>query len=242
MWCTTSSFPFCARCRKPADEEHPYGHTQYESVGALVISAFVITTAVTIFWNSIDTLVQLLQGKSNFTGSSLLALWVALGTVLTKIVLYLVTARIGKQTHNETVVALASDHRNDILAAGAAALGIFLGRIGYLWVDPLAGAVVAFFILRTGLSILRESTASLMDTVPGKSLNDQIQNLALSVEGVKDVSHILVHRFGQSYVVNLTVNVDRSISVQSGDQIASLVENKILENVPNVSAVNVHYH
>jgi cation diffusion facilitator family transporter len=233
---------FVRAAEKPADDEHPYGHTQYESVGALVISAFVITTAVTIFWNSIDTLVQLLQGKSNFTGSSLLALWVALGTVLTKIVLYIVTSRIGKRTHNETVVALASDHRNDILAAGAAALGIFLGRLGYLWVDPLAGAVVAFFILRTGLSILRETTANLMDTVPGQSLNDQIRDLVLSVQGVKDVDHVLAHRFGQSYVINLTVSVDGSISVQSGDQIANLVENKIMENIDDVRAVHVYYH
>jgi cation diffusion facilitator family transporter len=36
---------------KPADEEHPYGHNQLESIGALVVGSFVITTAVAIFWN-----------------------------------------------------------------------------------------------------------------------------------------------------------------------------------------------
>ena len=40
---------FVRRARKPADPEHPYGHTQFESVGALVVGAFVITTALTIF-------------------------------------------------------------------------------------------------------------------------------------------------------------------------------------------------
>ena len=41
---------FVRAAHKPADEEHPYGHTQFESVGALVVGAFVITTAITIFY------------------------------------------------------------------------------------------------------------------------------------------------------------------------------------------------
>src|SRR5450830_549023 len=35
---------------KPADAEHPYGHRQLESVAALVVGAFVITTGIAIFW------------------------------------------------------------------------------------------------------------------------------------------------------------------------------------------------
>ena len=34
---------FVRAANKPADDEHPFGHTQYESVGALVVGAFVIT-------------------------------------------------------------------------------------------------------------------------------------------------------------------------------------------------------
>jgi len=172
----------------------------------------------------------------------MLALWVAIGTVILKVVLFLITSRIGKRTQNQTVIALASDHLNDIMAAGAAALGIFLGRLGYLWVDPLAGAVVALFILRTGISILKESTSALMDTVPGEELNEKITNLALSVEGVKAVDKVLAHRFGLNYIINLTLSVDGRISVENGDFISSLVEKKIKENTENVSAVYVHYH
>ena len=35
---------------KPADEEHPYGHDRLESIAAVVVGAFVITTAISIFW------------------------------------------------------------------------------------------------------------------------------------------------------------------------------------------------
>lgn len=147
---------FVRAAEKPADDDHPYGHTQYESIGALVVGAFVITTAITIFWNAIDTLFQLLRGNNNLVGSSMLALWVAIGTVILKVVLFLITSRIGKSTQNQTVIALASDHLNDIMAAGAAALGIFLGRLGYLWVDPLGwGCGRALYITHWYLDLER---------------------------------------------------------------------------------------
>src|SRR5512145_2851684 len=50
---------FMRLAHKPADEEHPYGHTQLESIASLVVGAFVLTTAVAIFWDSINTVFDL---------------------------------------------------------------------------------------------------------------------------------------------------------------------------------------
>ena len=78
---------FVRAAHKPADEEHPYGHTQFESVGALVVGAFVITTAITIFWDSVSSLYAYFQGKGDFVGSAGYTLYVALFTVLLKAIL-----------------------------------------------------------------------------------------------------------------------------------------------------------
>ena len=83
---------------KPADEEHPYGHDRLESIAAVVIGAFVVTTAISIFWSAIDNIYELYQGKSDFSGASSLALWIALLTVLTKICLTIWTRIIGRET------------------------------------------------------------------------------------------------------------------------------------------------
>ena len=84
------------------------------------------------------------------------------------IALFCFTRSAGKKTGNATVLALAYDHRNDIVCAAGAAIGIFLGRAGYGWADPLAGALVALVVLGTGIQILRDSSADLMDTVPDR--------------------------------------------------------------------------
>ena len=50
---------------KPADHEHPYGHDQMESIAAVVVGAFVISTAIAIFWNSVRISGQLWNESGN---------------------------------------------------------------------------------------------------------------------------------------------------------------------------------
>ena len=70
---------------KPADEEHPYGHDRLESIAAVVVGAFVITTAISIFWASINKVYELSSRTDDALGATELTLWIALFTVLLKI-------------------------------------------------------------------------------------------------------------------------------------------------------------
>jgi len=233
---------FVRAAHKPADDDHPYGHTQFESVGALVVGAFVITTAITIFWDSVNSLFDFIKGTGGYTGSAGFTLYVALFTVILKLFLSFYTRKLGKKTNNPSVIALAQDHRNDIFAASAVVIGITMSQFGYHWVDPLAGAVVAVLILKTGLGILRDSTDDLMDTVPGQALNEQVQKLACRVPGVEGVDSAKAHRFGQYLVINLAIFVDGAISVDQGDRIADAVEKALVDGIDFVRAVHVHFH
>lgn len=233
---------FMVMARKPADDEHPYGHRQLESIAALSVGAFVVTTAIAIFWDAINKVYDLWTAKGDFGGASLAALAVGLFTVGMKVGLTVMTQRIGKQTNNSAIIALAYDHRNDIYAASAASLGIFLGRMGYTWVDPLAGALVALVILRTGIEILRKSSDDLMDTVPGKVLNQEVTQVVSNIPGVQDVEEILAHRFGEFLVLNVTICIDGSITVTEGDRIANQVEHELHRKISMLKRVHVHYH
>jgi cation diffusion facilitator family transporter len=233
---------FVRHAGKPADHDHPYGHRQLESIAALVVGSFVITAAIAIFWNAVDNIYEMWAGVSGFSGATQAALWVGVFTILLKVGLRYFTQRIGLRTGNAAIMALAYDHRNDIFSALAATVGIYLSQMGYYWVDPLAGALVALFVLRTGVEILRESSDDLMDTVPGTTLASRITRLLNEVPGVEQVEEIHAHRFGPYLVVNVTIGVTGSISVAAGDQIASQVEQKLYRHVDLLRRVYVHYH
>jgi cation diffusion facilitator family transporter len=233
---------FMRLANKPADTEHPYGHSQLESIAALVVGSFVITTAVAIFWGAVSNVYDLFVGQGDFSGAAVGALWVALFTVALKMGLTIFTRRVGRQTRNAAVLALAFDHRNDVFSASAAAIGVFLGRMGFPWVDPLAGALVALVILHTGIRILRESSADLMDTVPGHTLAEQITELLYGIPGVREIEEIQAHRFGPYLVVNITIGIEGSLSLAAGDEIALEVESALYRHVEFLRRAYVHYH
>ena len=227
---------------KPADHEHPYGHDQLESVAAVVVGAFVITTAIAIFWHTVATVHELLTAPAEEGGTGSLALWVALSVVLVKFGLTVWTYGISRRVKNSAVLALAQDHRNDIFASSAAAVGILFARLGHPWVDPLAGAVVSLIILHTGVEILRSATADLMDTVPGRELEREIRASLEDVVGLLAIEEVHAHRFGPWLVANLTIGVDGGISVRDGHRIATEVEQRLLSRVEFMRRVYVHYH
>lgn len=233
---------FMSLAGKEPDREHPFGHRQFESIAAVVVGAFVITTAVAIFWNAVSQVYDLFVGQSEFTGAGALALWVALAGLILKIWLTVFTGRIGRQTGSIAISALARDHRNDILTITAAVIGIVLGRAGYLWVDPLAAAVVAFGILYTGIEIIQESSADLMNVFPDKSVTEQTRRIVADVQGVEQVEEIHIHRIGLYLLIQVTIGVDGTMSVADGNAIATEVERALHRHIEYLHRVSIHYH
>ena len=197
---------------------------------------------LTIFWRAVNSLFDYFTSSASPAEISPLTLYIALFTVGLKIFLSIYTKKVGQRTKNPSIIALAQDHRNDIFSASAVVIGVILGRMGILWMDAFAGALVAVFIARTGFSILQQSTDDLMDTVPGKALRQQIEQVLVEVPGIQEIDSMQAHRFGQYLVINLAIFVDGALSVDEGDAIADEVERKITESVDYVRAVHVHFH
>ncbi len=227
---------------QPPDREHPYGHRQLESIAAVVVGAFVMTTAIVIFWNAVNDAYHLATGAEESEAAMTVTLWVALLTIVLKIALAVLTSRIGRQTGSIAVLAVARDHRNDMFSITAAALGIFFARLGYIWVDPLAAAFVALVILHTGVTILRESSRDLMDVLPSRPVLQRIQGSIERIADVRQLEQIHVHRIGMYLLVDVTIGIDGTLTVAQGDRIATQVEQSLFENIEYLRHVSVHYH
>lgn len=234
---------FMRQANKPADSEHPYGHRQLESISAIVVGAFILTTGIAIFWESVNKVIDLFQGFSEFRVSSGYVIFIAAGTLISKVFLYSYTRRNYARTKNPTLRALANDHFNDILAAIAVIIGVAMAKLGILWMDPAAGALVAVFIVKTGISIILESSSELMDSIPDDDFHREVREIAMSVEGVEQVDDLGVHRFGPYYTIDMTICVDGEISVEAGNRLSHTVEDKLLEHYQgSLRKVMIHFH
>ena len=227
---------------KPADSQHPYGHYQYETIAALVVGAFVITTGFAIFWDSVNVAFDLMTGEIAVMAVRSFALYTAIATIVIKITLMIQARFVGYATKNIAVIAIARDHRNDIFASLGAAIGILLSMLGTIWADPVAGAIVAIIVAKTGFDILREATDDLMDDVPDKELSEQIKATLLDDASIRRIDEIHAHRFGPYLVANITICIDGSLSVARADLIATTAEKKLLERIDMLRKVYIHTH
>jgi len=227
---------------KPADSQHPYGHYQYETIAALVVGAFVITTGFAMFWDSVNVAFDVMTGEITVMAVRSFALYTAIATIVIKIILMIQARFVGYATKNIAVIAIARDHRNDIFASLGAAIGISLSMLGTIWADPVAGAIVAIIVAKTGFDILREATDDLMDDVPDKELSEQIKAALLDEVSIRRIDEIHAHRFGPYLVANITICIDGSLSVAKADVIATIAEKKLLERIDMLRKVYIHTH
>jgi cation diffusion facilitator family transporter len=227
---------------KPADSQHPYGHYQYETIAALVVGAFVITTGFAIFWDSVNVAFDLITGGKAVLAVRSFTLYTAIATIVIKIILMIQARFVGNATKNIAVIAISRDHRNDIFASLGAAIGILLSILGTAWADPVAGAVVAIIVAKTGFDILREATDELMDDVPDNELSEQIRVVLSDEASIRRIDEIHSHRFGPYLVANITIRIDGSLSVAEADVIATTIEEKLLESIDMLRKVYIHTH
>jgi len=109
--------------------------------------------------------------------------------------------------------------------------------------DPAAGAVVAVFIVKTGITIILESSSELMDKIPDDGFRREVRDIALSIQGVRQVELVGVHRFGPYYTIDMTICVDGDISVDEGNGISHNVEDKLMDHFHGgLRKVMIHYH
>jgi len=234
---------FLKIANKPADREHPFGHKQMEHIASIVIAAFIITTAIVIAWDSLDKIVEmLLQHQPPEYSVSMLTLYVALFTLISKIFLTIYTRFVGKKTNNPAIKALASDHLNDIFAILAVIVGILFTVKGYPWVDPLAGIIVAMFMTKTGIGILKESADAMMFVAPSEEMKELVNATAGALPQKIIVESILSHRYSQYYSLNITIGIDGHMSMQEANRLADTFESELHLRDNYLKYVFIHYH
>lgn len=221
--------------QKPVDQDHPYGHGKAESIAALCISFILLGMSIVLSYRALNAIflkIRIVPG--------LLPLWAALVSILVKELLFRYTYYIGKKFDNLAILASASDHRADALTSVAALIGIAGARLGYTFLDPLAGFVVALFIFKMGIDILRPALRELMDTSLPEDFIDEIKKLTLSIGGVKKIDDVKTRRLGWRNSIDLSVQIDADLSIEEGHGIANKIEELLLQKLKNIGNIMIH--
>jgi len=220
---------------RPADESHPYGHANAETIAAFVVALTILGTGVFVGVDAVHLVVQ-----KHFETPAMIALVAAVISIIIKEAMFRYTLKVGQRNNNPAVIATAWDHRSDVYSSVAAFLGILGARLGFQYLDPIAGLVVAALIIKMSLTLFRSNIGILMDERPETAVLDEIRATALEVGEVRAIDSLKVHRRGSTFTIDIEIAVDSRLTVEQGHQVAAEVKNKLLSKIEHVQDVMVH--
>jgi len=223
--------------QRPADAEHPYGHTRGEAVAASNVALLIFASALFVGWEAITRFALDHDIPPTWT------LWIAGANVVIKEVLYRDKVSVGKRSGSAGIVANAWDHRSDAFCSRAVLIGLSILRWGGsqdIWADEVAALVVVTAILWSGGILLRTSTSELLDRQADLELVGRVRDAAAGIPGVQAVEKLRVRKTGMEYLADIHIQVDAQLSVDEGHRIGHVVKDELVHEFASLRDVPVH--
>lgn len=223
--------------RRPADDNHPYGHGKIEPLITFLVVGFLVGSAVLIAYQSIKNIFSPQQMPKPWT------LVVLAVIIVWKEISYRIVKRKGEQANSSAVQADAWHHRSDAITSVMAFLGIGVAVVfgeQYAAADDWAALLASGFILYNSYLIFRPALGEVMDEHLYDDVIADIRRISLTVPGVRGTEKCYVRKAGMQYFVDLHAIVDGTISVAAGHEIAHRLKDKLLAELPTIGDVLVH--
>lgn len=216
------------------DEEHPYGHDKFETLGALGIVGFLSISCFELVRAGIASLL----GGGEFGEVRPVHAALIGGTLAVNAFVVWYERRRAAALGSVFLFADAEHTRSDILVTMLALASLLLGPHGGRRVDAALAIAVALIIAWSGWSILRQSIPILVDERAVHA--EELKRIACGIRGVAEVRTVR-SRYTTSGVLfaELTIAVPGGTSVDDAHAVADEVEAAIAERY-GAAEVTVH--
>lgn len=211
--------------RKDADEDHPYGHHRYETAASLVLGGLLLAMGLGMLAAAIAKLNQ----PESLAQAQMAALWVALGSLAAKELLFRYMLAVAKAVKSSLLVANAWHARSDAASSLVVSLGILGSLMGLPILDPIAAAIVGFMIARMGWTFGWDALHDLMDRSADENEVSAIRSTLKETPGVRDVHDIRTRKMGDMILVDAHVEVEACLSVEAGHDIAVEARRRVMQ-------------
>lgn len=219
---------------KPSDSEHPFGHERAEFISAVIMSTLLGVTAVELGRSSIARILHPEPFQASWWIIGVLAI-----TVVLKEALALFSRYLSRKIQSVTLQADAWHHHMDAISTVLVILSFLLVHFRLPNLDGVVGLLIAVIILYTAIELAKTPINELLGSAPDPELLKQIESIALSFPQVHGVHDIIVHRYGETLIISLDIEVDEAMSLVEAHEVAEQVQQKMRQALN--AYITVHY-
>ena len=216
------------------DDDHPYGHDKFETIGALAIVGFLSISCFELLKEGVQKLMR--QEEPRAPDAMELAFLAA--TVVVNVFVVWYERRRGRELRSSFLLADAAHTSSDTYVTLLAIASMLLATVGLGRFDAPLAIVVALIIAISGYRILKGTIPILVDQRAVDA--DEIRRLVGTIPRIGEVRAVR-SRYSASGLLfaELTVVVDGASTVAEAHALADEVEARITAEL-GASDVTVH--
>ncbi len=217
------------------DDDHPYGHDKFETMGALGIVVFLSISCYELLRGAASRWMGAAPPAAPSTAEILLLASTALINV--GVVWY--ERREASRLKSPLLAADAAHTGGDLFVTALAVASLWSARAGLSWADPFLAVAVAGLIAHSGWQILRVTVPVLVDERGADA--ERIAAAACRVPGVTGCRLVRSRTISSGLVfAEVTITVAGEIRIADGHAIADQVEDSVRAALGGTADVVVH--
>ena len=219
---------------QPPDDQHHYGHGKAEYFSSGLEGALILVAAIGIGMAAYDRLMHPQPLQS-------LGFGLAVSTIaaLVNLAVSMVLLKASRRHNSITLEADAKHLMTDVWTSGGVLLALgAVSLTGWQQLDPIIGFGVAINIIWSGFTLMRRSTAGLLDSTLPEEENAQIDDILdqYRINGV-EFHDLRTRQAGADRFMTVHVLVPGDMSVKAGHDLLDRIENDIRQAIGEITVV-----
>ena len=220
--------------KKPADEDHPYGHARSEYIASLVVSGIIMFVGYELLKNSVEKCMHPMESEFS---------WAIVGFMVFAILLKgsssLFIIATGKRISSLPVIAAGTDNRNDVITSILILIGMLVHHFTGFDPDGYLGIVMSLFILYSGYTLIRQTVDQLLGARPDPEMVKEMEEIIESHPVVLNAHDLVIHSYGPGRTyATFHAEVDADSDIMEVHDALDHIEREISEKL----GINVTCH
>ncbi|MFZ2347449.1 cation diffusion facilitator family transporter [Lactococcus chungangensis] len=219
--------------RRPADDDHTYGHWKVESVASLITSFIMFAVGFFVLKDTITAIINNEHTPVDLSGSI-----VGIFSAIVMLIIYFYNRNLALKSKSSSLMSAAKDNLSDAVSSIATSIAIFASSFNLTIIDRLMAVIITIFIFKTAYDIFAEAVFSLSDGFDETKISIYTAAIA-KLPKVITVKFIRGRTYGSNIFLDVVVEMSPDLSVYESHEATEVIE-KALKQDYDVFDVDVH--
>jgi len=222
---------------KKPNMKYPYGYNRADTIAAKFLSFVIFYAGFQLLISSGKRILNYEQPEM----PGFIAIYVTVFSIIGKFLLAQYLKKRGEKLNSLMLIANGKNMQNDILISSSVLVGLAFTFIFELPIlDIITAIIVSIWIIKVSYEIFVKTNVELMDGCSNPEIYSKIFKIIEEIPEAQNPHKVRVRKQGYLYVIDMDIEVDGSLNVKQGHEIAQKVETRIKENLKNVYDIIIH--